>query len=59
MIGPASLACSFGHFNALRLHQGLDQRIPTGTPQRFCADASNVVTVPTPGGLHHGYRAGA
>jgi hypothetical protein len=40
-------------------YPGLAQRIAVPTSYKTCNDASKVVAMPLPGGLHHDYRATA
>jgi putative transposase len=46
------------YFNGARPHQGIGQKIPTGTPP--AADTMKPMVVkPVLGGLHHDYRRAA
>lgn len=48
------------YFNAARPHQGIGQRIPTGSPERVARPGlRSVEEIPVLGGLHHEYRLAA
>jgi putative transposase len=49
------------YFNQARPHQGLGQRIPSGTDEDVPAESatSKVIAFPVLNGLHHDYRLAA
>jgi transposase InsO family protein len=56
----ATLREYVAYFNTGRPHQGLGQRVPTGTaPRPADRHLASVVAIPVLNGLHHEYRLAA